>query len=253
MSWAARKCSSKFSQRCVILISRRLLFNPASPFYAEFKEHVVATYEDNFFDNDALVMEINSRGVEERIAVTNRNAEALADMLYAQSVVSGAKDTIVQEVFYPKYQSRENYDRCRNTAAAEAGFTDIGYGCLLSVTFTSLGAAKVFYNSLQCYKGPTMGTMVTLATPFVAFSFQGRMKWAKDHNLDESLVCFWVSSFFSLWYNFDVILSFRFVSRLAWKTRIKYCTLFRKQLWLPNNGLEHRQINPYSIYKAGML
>ena len=167
------------------------MLNPASPFYAEFKEHLVETYEDNFFGIDALVMEMNSRGIEERIAVTNRNTEALADMLYAQSVVSGAKNSIVQEVFHPKYQSRENYDRCRNTAAADAGFTDVGYGGLLSVTFTSLGVAKVFYNSLQCYKGSTLGTIVTLATPFVALAFQGegRMQWAKDHNLDESLVC----------------------------------------------------------------
>ena len=53
-------------------------------------------------------MEINSREIEERVAVTNRNAEALADMLYAQSVVAGAKENaIAQEVFYPKYQSRE--------------------------------------------------------------------------------------------------------------------------------------------------
>ena len=167
------------------------MLNPTSPFYAEFKEHLDATYEDNYFGNDALVMEINSRGIEERIAATNRNAEALADMLYAQSVVSGAKNTIVQEVLYPKYQSRENYDRCRNTASAEAGFTEAGYGGLLSVTFTSLGAAKVFYNSLQCYKGATLGTVVTLATPFVVLAFQGegRMRWAKDHNLEESLVC----------------------------------------------------------------
>ena len=168
------------------------MLNPVSPFYAEFKEHLVATYEDTYFGNDALVMEINSREMEERIAVSNRNAEALADMLYAQSVVSGAKNTIVQEVFYPKYQSRENYDRCRNSAAAEAGFTGIGYSSLLSVTFTSLGAAKVFYDSLQCYKGPTIGTIVTVATPFVALSFQGkgRMQWARDHNLEEALVCY---------------------------------------------------------------
>ena len=167
------------------------MLNPASPFYAKFKEHLVTTYEDNYFGNDALVMEINSREIEERIATTNRNAEALTDMLYMQSVVSGAKNTIVQEVFYPKYQTRGNYECCRNTAAAEAGFTDIGYGCLLSVTFTSLGAAKVFYDSLQCYKGPTVGTIVTLATPFVALSFQGegQMQWAKDHNLEETLVC----------------------------------------------------------------
>ena len=173
------------------------MLNPTSPFYSEFKEHLIATYEDNYFDNDVLVMEINSREIEERIATTNRNAEALADMLYAQSVVSGAKNTIVKEVFYPKYQSRENYDRCRNTSATEAGFTGVGYpgyGGLLSVTFTSLGAAKVFFNSLQCYKGPTVGSVVTLASPFVALSFQGRMQWANDNNLEESLVCYWFSS-----------------------------------------------------------
>ena len=167
------------------------MLNPASPFYTEFKAYLVSTYEDNYFSNDALVMEINSREIEKRIATTNHNAEALADMLYAQSVVSGAKNTtIIQEVFYPKYQSRENYDRGRNT---EAGLTDIGYGALLSVTFTSLGAAKVFYNSLQCSKGPTIGTVVTLATPFVALSFQGRMQWANENNLEEALVCFFFS------------------------------------------------------------
>ena len=176
------------------------MLNPASPFYAEFKEHLNTTYEDIYFGHDALVMEMNSRDIEERIAVTNRNAEALADMLYEQSAVSGAKDTIVEEVFYPKYQSRENYDRCRNTDAVKAGFTDVGYSGLLSVTFTSLGAAKVFYDSLQCYKGPTLGTVFTLATPFVALAFQteGRMQWARDHNLKESLVClFGFFSFFS--------------------------------------------------------
>jgi cystathionine gamma-synthase len=170
----------------------RLMLNPTSPFYAEFKKHLVATYEDNYFDNDALVMEINSRGIKERIASTNRNAEALADMLYVQSVVSGAKNTIVKEVFYPKYQSRENYDRCRNI---EAGLTDtIGYGGVLSVSFTSLEAAKVFHDSLQCYKGPNFGSVVTLATPFVALAFQdeGWMQWARDHDLEEALVRYWI-------------------------------------------------------------
>ena len=168
------------------------MLNPTSPFYAEFKAHIDATYEDNFFGHDALVMEMNSRPIEERIATTNRNAEALADMLYVQSAVSGAKNTIVKEVFYPKYQSRENYDRCRNTAATEAGFTGVGYNCLLCVSFTSLEAAKAFYNSLQCYKGPTVGTVFTLAAPFVALSFQGesRMQWARDHNLEEASVCY---------------------------------------------------------------
>ncbi|KAF8811472.1 PLP-dependent transferase [Phlegmacium glaucopus] len=169
-----------------------LMLNPNSPFYAEFKAHMVATYEDTYFGHDALVMELNSREIGKRIVATDRNAEALADMLYAQSAVAGTKNTIVQEVFYPKYQTRENYERCRNTAAVEAGVTEIGYGHLLSVTFTSIGAAKVFYDSLQCYKAPTLGTVVTLAIPFVAltFSSDSRMQWARDHALEESLVRF---------------------------------------------------------------
>ena len=171
------------------------MLNSASPFYTEFKSHMVATYEDTYFGHDALVMEVNSRELGERVAITNRNAEALSDMLYAQSAVAGAKNTIVQEVFYPKYQWRANYDRCLNTAAAEAGITKIGYGCLLSVTFTSVGAAKVFFDSLHCYKGPTLGTVVTLATPFTAIAFLSehgkRVKYFQ--NFDDSLVCYWYS------------------------------------------------------------
>ena len=195
MSLVARKYSLTSALIIqLIQLHGRLMLNPTSPFYAEFKKHLVATYEDNYFDNDALVMEINSRGVEERVASTNRNAEALADMLYAQSVVSGAKNTIVKEVFYPKYQSRENYDRCRNTTAVEAGLIDIGYGGVLSVSFTSLEAAKAFHDSLQCYKGPNFGTVLTLATPFVALAFQekGWMQWARDNDLEEALVRCWL-------------------------------------------------------------
>ena len=43
---------------------------------------------------------------------------------------------------------------------------------------------------------------------------------------------------------FFFLLTLRFVSQLAWKTRIKYCTLFRKQLRLLNNGLEHKRNEP---------
>jgi cystathionine gamma-synthase len=67
----------------------RLMLNPSSRFYRDWKQHVEATYEDIYFDNDALVMEVNSRAMEERVAVMNRNAEALSDMLYARSTASG--------------------------------------------------------------------------------------------------------------------------------------------------------------------
>jgi cystathionine gamma-synthase len=58
-----------------------MMLNPASQFYGQFKAHMEATYEDSLFDSDALVLEMNSREFVSRTATTNRNAEALADML----------------------------------------------------------------------------------------------------------------------------------------------------------------------------
>ena len=37
-----------------------------------------------------------------------------------------------------------------------------------------------------------------------------------------------------------MLIFLRFASQLAWKTRIKYCILFHKQLRLSNNGIEHK-------------
>ncbi|KAF5382260.1 hypothetical protein D9757_008937 [Collybiopsis confluens] len=163
-----------------------LMLNPCSRFYRDWKQYLESTYEDIYFGNDALVMEVNSRGMEERVAVMNHNAEALGDMLYAQSAAVGRSGHIVQEVFYPKYKDRENYERCWR---GDAVSFRPGYGSLMSVSFTSLRAAKAFYSSLPCYKGPSLGAVCTLATPFTAIAFPPEKSgWAKEHDLDETLV-----------------------------------------------------------------
>jgi hypothetical protein len=63
--------------------------------------------------------------------------------------------TTVRQVFYPKISpTREHYDRCRN----EHG----GYGGLLSVLFREDTEAIKFFDALQTYKGPSLGTNFTL-------------------------------------------------------------------------------------------
>ncbi|KAJ7043117.1 pyridoxal phosphate-dependent transferase [Mycena alexandri] len=167
-----------------------MMLNPTSRFYTQFKARMEATYEDSFFESDALVLEMNSREYKERVAVTNHNAEQLSEMLYPRSVLGGAKGSALQAVHYPKYRTRENYDRCRNPLAGKAGLPAFGYGYLLSVTFTSLEAAKVFYSALTCFKGATLGTAFTLATAFTAIAYlPDRMQWAEEHGVEESLVC----------------------------------------------------------------
>lgn len=167
------------------------MLNPTSRFYDDLKQYIEVTYQDNYFDNDVLVMEMNSRGMEERVAIINHNAEALSDMLYTLSAAAGiVQSCVIKEVFYPKYQNRETYKRCCRIAAADSKDpNEIGYGGLLSVSFTSLDAAKVFYSSLPCYKGPSLGTVFTLATPFTVIAFPPEKKvWAEEHHLDETLV-----------------------------------------------------------------
>ncbi|KAJ7243396.1 pyridoxal phosphate-dependent transferase, partial [Mycena haematopus] len=166
-----------------------MMLNPASRFYPQFKAHINATYEDSFFDSDALVLEMNSREYIERTAITNHNAEKLADMLYARSVLGGAKGSIVQAVHYPKYRMRENFEHCRNPLAMKAGLTTTGYGYLLSVTFTSLEATKTFYSALQCAKSATLGSVFTLVTAFTPLVWSpDQMQQIQDRGVEDSLI-----------------------------------------------------------------
>ncbi|CAK5264315.1 unnamed protein product [Mycena citricolor] len=167
-----------------------IMLNPDSPFYSRFKMHLQDTYRDYFFDQDALILEMNSREFVERTAVVNRNAEAAADALFSRSLAGGATNSVLQTVLYPKYRSRENYDRVLNLSAAKAGLADPGYSYLLSPIFTSLEAAKAFYESLQCSRGATLGTVFTLATAFSALAFPpDKREWMQAHGVEPFLVC----------------------------------------------------------------
>ncbi|KAF7294716.1 PLC-like phosphodiesterase [Mycena indigotica] len=171
------------------VLAGAILLNPSSSFYPRFKSTLDATYEDTFFDHDALVLELNSRGYVQRTAITNRHAEQLGDMLYPLSRIGGARDSVLKAVHYPKYRARENFDQVRNPLASEAGLEETGYGSLLSVTFTSLDAAKAFYTSLQCYRTPTFGTVFTLATAWSALAYPpDKMEWLEQRGVEECLV-----------------------------------------------------------------
>ncbi|KAJ3737105.1 pyridoxal phosphate-dependent transferase [Lentinula guzmanii] len=180
-----------------------LLLNPHSPFYTRFKAHLDITYEDDYFGADALVMELNSRGFKERLAKINSNAEILADWLHVRSKVGGMENAVIEEVFYPKYQCRENYERCMRIVSESTTSGDDsldgknqdqftpGYSGIVALSFTSLEAAKTFYESIQCYKGTTLGTVVTLLSPFIAIAFPPeKMDWVREHGMSEALVRF---------------------------------------------------------------
>ena len=120
-------------------------------------------YEDNYWPEDAIFMERNSRDFVSRIDRINKTAEAICETLrvspIGKTLFINFRPSLtfisVKEVYYPKYSpTRAFYDDCRNTNG--------GYGGLLSVTFHTYMQAIAFFDRLAIAKGPSLGTNFTL-------------------------------------------------------------------------------------------
>ncbi|KAF1810577.1 PLP-dependent transferase [Eremomyces bilateralis CBS 781.70] len=149
------------------------ILNPNGESYSEIKKVWNQDYEDNYWAEDALFMERNSRDFVSRIERVNTNADAINEVL-----LSSPK---VKEVYYPKNGStRELYDRIRTPNG--------GYGGLLSATFYSQSDAKTFFDNLDTAKGPSLGTNFTLSSPYVILAHFTELDWAASFGVDVDLV-----------------------------------------------------------------
>lgn len=124
---------------------------------------MVEDYEDNYWAEDAIYMERNSRKFVSRIERINTNAEAIGHALRDSPIGKHLEATrgteltqiTVKNVFYPKFNpSRPFYDERR--------IADRGYGGLLSVTFHFAAHSVAFFDALETAKGPSLGTNFTL-------------------------------------------------------------------------------------------
>jgi cystathionine gamma-synthase len=145
---------------------------------------MASSYEDLYFDEDAIYMERNSRDFQRRIKEIDVNTEKVCDFLHARSLAGGGADhSVIKEVFYPKWTSRDNYEQCRTNGGSEGGF-----GGLFSVTFTSAAASEAFFDALPCHKGPSLGTNFTLACPYTVLGHYAELDWAEEYGVERGLV-----------------------------------------------------------------
>ena len=149
---------------------------------------MTANFEDVYFDEDAIYMERNSRDFRRRIAVVDDNTLAVCELLHSRSLAapSPSPNAAVKAVYYPKYVTSHNYDKCR-VRGPNGEFTG-GYGGLFSVTFTSLDASKAFFDTLPCMKGPSLGTNFTLASPYTILAHYAELDWAAGWGVEAGLV-----------------------------------------------------------------
>jgi cystathionine gamma-synthase len=141
-----------------------VVLNKTSPFYAEIFSGLKEPHEDLLWGADAEVLEHNSRDFAERMSVINRNAEALADFLKSHPHVA--------EVYYPKYQTANEYNAFRKPNG--------GYGGLLSILLKAAAEnAPRLYDTLRVSKGPNLGTNYSLICPFTILAHYNELEFAE--------------------------------------------------------------------------
>lgn len=148
-------------------------------------------------------MERNSRDYASRVRQINNNTEGVCEFLRSRSqkilgpTAMANPPVIVKEVFYPKWVTPDNYNARRIQGSFPAPVTDSidrthpaegGYGGLFSITFTSALASEVFFDSLPCEKGPSLGTNFTLACPYTILAHFTELEWAEEYGVERGLV-----------------------------------------------------------------
>lgn len=183
-----------------IFLSTSLILNPKGKHYPELKSHLAKTFEDAYFNEDAIFMERNSRDFAQRIKIVNANAEAVCSYLRSRSFAADAPGAVIKDVFFPKYSTPAHYEHCRirgsvaspkpspSSSFSSRGGGDGGFGGLFSLTFTSLAASRAFFDNLSCYKGPSLGTNFTLACPFTILAHYAELEWAAQYGVEAGLV-----------------------------------------------------------------
>jgi cystathionine gamma-synthase len=161
-----------FTGECNVMGGSAIL-NPRGRYYRALKDVSALRYEDNYWVEDVIFMERNSRDFISRIERINRNAEVICDILKTHSTVKA--------VFYPKVvSSRQYYEACRTQHG--------GYGGLLSVTFRTKDQAVAFFDCIQTEKGPSLGTNFTLVSPYVVLAHYSELEWAASFGVEPDLI-----------------------------------------------------------------
>ncbi|KAG5764246.1 hypothetical protein H9Q72_007672 [Fusarium xylarioides] len=150
-----------------------LVLNPESKYYRTLKTTMNEIYEDNYWPEDVIFMERNSRDFESRVVRINANSDAICEVLRTHP--------LVKSIYYPKYNdSRSHYEKVR--------LPDGGYGGLLSVVFQQKEHVQAFFDALPLAKGPSLGTNFTLASPYVLLAHYQELEWAEQFGVDPYLV-----------------------------------------------------------------
>lgn len=150
-----------------------LICHPRSPFHAELKAIAAAQHEELTWGEDVAVIEAQAYGFPERMARHNANGLFIAERLRAHPSI--------ERVWYPKWEFSAAYEAVRRPEG--------GWGSL--ITFLPRDAEKRsprIYDALAVSKGPSLGTIFTLACPFTLLAHYTELDWAESCGVSRHLI-----------------------------------------------------------------
>ena len=150
-----------------------LICNPRSPFYRELRPIVQEQHEELLWAEDAAVIDAQARTFPERMRQHNATGLWLAEKLRSHPAI--------EKVWYPKWEFADAYEAVRRPTG--------GWGSL--VTFLPKNAPQqspVIYNRMEICKGPSLGTMFTLACPFTLLAHYAELDWAESCGVSRHLI-----------------------------------------------------------------
>jgi cystathionine gamma-synthase len=150
-----------------------LICNPKSPYYDELKAIIGAQHEELLWPEDAAVLAEQARTFPERMRKHNENGLLIAERLRAHPAI--------ERVWYPKWETAEAYDAVRRP--------DGGWGALLSfLPKNAETRSQAIYDRLEVCKGPSLGAVFTLASPFTLLAHYTELDWAESCGVSRYLI-----------------------------------------------------------------
>ncbi len=147
--------------------------NPKSPLYADLKPILQARHEELLWGEDAGVLLDQVRSFTERMRRHNVNGLLIAERL--------RRHPAIERVWYPKWEFSEAYEAVRRPNG--------GWGAL--ITFlpkdAELNSPRI-YDRLPVCKGPSLGTVFTLACPFTLLAHYTELDWAESCGVSRYLI-----------------------------------------------------------------
>ncbi len=150
-----------------------LVCNPRSPYYGVLRRIANAQHEELLWGEDLRVLEAQAKEFPERMKRHNQNGLCIAERL--------RRHPAVERVWYPKWEFTDAYEALRRK--------DGGWGAL--VTFLPRHAevnAPAIYDRLRLCKGPSLGTVFTLACPFTLLAHYTELDWAEACGVSRYLI-----------------------------------------------------------------